>query len=310
MAAAPTPFNVARHAKAGDRMKPPIFDYVAATSLDMAIAALAAGSGDAKIFAGGQSLVPMLNFRLLRPSILVDINRIPGLDYIRETEHDVRVGALTRHYQLESAPLIAKLFPVLASAMTYVAHLAIRNRGTIGGSLSHGDPAAELPMLAILLDAELGIASANGTRSIPARAFFLDALTVDLGSAEVLTEIVLPKLPAATGWGFEEVARRHGDFALAAVAVLLTVSGGTIKAARIALTGVGPTPRRAAEAEALLIGHEPGPELIDRVIDAVRATITPETDLHASADYRRHLAGVLAGRAITQAWRRAGRTSP
>ncbi len=291
-------------------MKPPVFDYVAATSIDMAIAALAAAGGDAKILAGGQSLVPMLNFRLLRPSILVDINRIPGLDYIRETEHDVRVGALTRHYQLESAPLIAKLFPVLASAMTHVAHLAIRNRGTIGGSLSHGDPAAELPMLAILLDAELGIASENGTRSIPARAFFLDALTVDLRSAEVLTEIVLPKLPPATGWGFEEVARRHGDFALAAVAVLLTVSGGTIKAARIALTGVGPTPRRAAEAEALLIGHEPGPELIGRVIDAVRATLAPETDLHASADYRRHLAGVLAGRAITHAWRRAGGTSP
>ena len=223
-------------------MKPPVFDYVAATSIDMAIAALAAAGTDAKILAGGQSLVPMLNFRLLRPSILVDINRIPGLDYIRETERDVRVGALTRHYQLETSPLIAKLFPVVACAMTHVAHLAIRNRGTIGGSLSHADPAAELPMLAMLLEAEFGIASANGARVVPARAFFLDALTVDLESAEVLTEIVLPKLPAATGWGFEEVARRHGDFALAAVAVLLTVAGGAVKEARIALTGVGADP--------------------------------------------------------------------
>ena len=143
-------------------------------------------------------------------------------------------------------PLIAKRFPVVACAMTHVAHLAIRNRGTIGGSLSHADPAAELPMLATLLDAELRIASANGTRTVLAREFFLDALTVDLETAEVVTEIVLPKLPQATGWGFEEVARRHGDFALAAVAVLVTVSSGAIEEARIALTGVGPTPQRAA----------------------------------------------------------------
>jgi carbon-monoxide dehydrogenase medium subunit len=286
-------------------MKPPIFDYVAATSIDMAIAALAAAGDDAKIIAGGQSLVPMLNFRLLRPSILVDINRIPDMAYIRESERDIRIGALTRHYQLETSPLIAKLLPVLACAMTHVAHLAIRNRGTIGGSLSHADPAAELPMLAVLLDAELRIASAKGTRTIAAREFFLDALTVDLDGAEILTEIALPKLPEATGWGFEEVARRHGDFALAAVAALLTVSDGTIRQARIALTGVGPTPQRATAAESLLIGHAPEPNLIGRVIDAVRAAIAPETDLHASADYRRHLAGVLAGRAIAQAWRRA-----
>ena len=289
-------------------MKPPIFDYVAATSIDMATAAMAAAGGDAKILAGGQSLMPMLNFRLLRPSILVDINRIAGLSYIEADERSLRIGALTRHYQLETSPLIAKAFPVVACAMTHVAHLAIRNRGTIGGSLSHADPAAELPMLAILLDAELDIASANGSRTIPAREFFLDALTVDLDGTEVLTEITLPKLPEATGWGFQEVARRHGDFALAAVGVLLTASGGAIKKARIALTGVGPTPQRAAAAEALLTGHAPEPDLVGRVIEAVRAAIAPETDLHASADYRRHLAGVLTGRAIAQAWRRAHET--
>jgi CO/xanthine dehydrogenase FAD-binding subunit len=189
--------------------------------------------------------------------------------------------------------------------MTHVAHLAIRNRGTIGGSLSHADPAAELPMLALLLDASLHIASASGTRTIAARDFFLDALTVDLASADILTAIVLPKLPPRTGWGFEEVARRHGDFALAAVAAMLTIADGAISQARIALTGVGPTPLRAAEAEALLQGHALEACLTRRAIEAARAAIAPETDLHASSDYRRHLAGVLTGRALAAAWRRA-----
>ena len=233
-------------------MKPASFDYIAADSLDTAIAALAAAGADAKIIAGGQSLVPMLNFRLLRPSILVDINRIPGLAFIVETDNDIRIGALTRHHLLEMSPVIARHLPVLSCAMTHVAHLAIRNRGTIGGSLAHGDPAAELPMMALLLDAELHIASASGKRTVAARDFFLDALTVDLAGGDIVTEIALPKLPPQTGWGFEEVARRHGDFALAAVAATLTVSGGAIAQARIALTGVGATALRAAAAEALL----------------------------------------------------------
>jgi len=286
-------------------MKPASFNYIAADSLDMAIAALAAAGADAKIIAGGQSLVPMLNFRLLRPSILVDINRIADLAFIAETDNDIRVGALTRHHQLETSPVIARHLPVLSCAMTHVAHLAIRNRGTIGGSLSHGDPAAELPMMALLLEAELHIASVSGMRTVAARDFFLDALTVDLAGGDIVTEIALPKLPPQTGWGFEEVARRHGDFALAAVAVTLTVSNGAIAQARIALTGVGPTALRAAAAEALLVGHPLEPELTSCVIDAVRAAIEPETDLHASADYRRHLAGVLAGRTLAAAWRRA-----
>jgi len=286
-------------------MKPASFDYIAADSLDMAVAALAAAGADAKIIAGGQSLVPMLNFRLLRPSILVDINRIPGLAFIAETENDIRVGALTRHHQLETSPVIARHLPVVSCAMSHVAHLAIRNRGTIGGSLSHGDPAAELPMLALLLDAEFHIASASAKRTVAARDFFLDALTVDLAGGDIVTEIALPKLPPQTGWGFAEVARRHGDFALAAVAVTLTVVAGAIAQARIALTGVGPTALRAAAAEALLVGHALEPDLTSRAIDGVRAAIEPETDLHASADYRRHLAGVLTGRALAAAWRRA-----
>jgi CO/xanthine dehydrogenase FAD-binding subunit len=286
-------------------MKPPAFDYIAADSIAVAVAALARAGDDAKIIAGGQSLVPLLNFRMLRPSILVDINRIAGLDVIDETSGAIRVGALTRHYQLESSPLIARHLPVLSCAMTHVAHLAIRNRGTIGGSLAHADPAAELPMMALLLDAELRIASASGERIVAARDFFLGALTVDLAASEIITAIALPKLPPRTGWGFKEVARRHGDFALAAVAATLTVSDGAIKQARIALTGVGPTALRATEAEGLLIGHALKPDLVSRVIGAVRAVIEPETDLHASSDYRRHLAGVLTGRALAAAWRRA-----
>jgi CO/xanthine dehydrogenase FAD-binding subunit len=290
-------------------MKPPAFDYIAADSIAMAVAALAAAGDDAKIIAGGQSLVPMLNFRMLRPSTLVDINRIAGLDVIEETSGAIRIGALTRHYQLETSPLVARHLPVLSCAMTHVAHLAIRNRGTIGGSLAHADPAAELPMMALLLDAELRVASASGERKVAARDFFLGALTVDLASGEIISGIVLPKLPPRTGWGFAEVARRHGDFALAAVAATLTVSGGAIEQARIALTGVGPTALRATEAEGLLIGHALEPDLTNRVIEAVRARIEPETDLHASSDYRRHLAGVLTGRALAAAWRSANESA-
>jgi CO/xanthine dehydrogenase FAD-binding subunit len=284
-------------------MKPATFEYIVADSIDMAVASLARAS-DAKIIAGGQSLVPMLNFRLLRPSVLVDINRIPDLAYVREDGDAVRIGALTRHHQLETSPVIAAHFPALAEAMTHVAHLAIRNRGTIGGSLSHADPAAELPMMALLLDAELRIVSVAGARTVAARDFFRDALAVDLAEDEIVTEIVLPKLPH-TGWDFEEVARRSGDFALAAVAVTLTLAGGAIAQARVAMTGVAPTARRATEAERLLVGTKLDNGADAAVIEAVRAAAEPPTDMHASSDYRRHLVGVLAGRALAAAWSRA-----
>jgi len=283
-------------------MKPPVFDYMVATDCDTAVAALARAGGEAKILAGGQSLMPMLNFRLLRPSILVDINRIPG--FIQETPDSVRIGALTRHFQLETSPVIARHFPVLSCAVAHVGHLAIRNRGTIGGSLSHADPAAELPMMAVLLDATLRIVSSTGSRTVAARDFFLDTMTVALDGTELLTEVVLPKLLAQTGWGFEEVVRRHGDFALAAAAATLTLSGSEIVQARIALTGVGPSPLRATEAESLLVGRGLDENLGRRAIEAVREAISPETDLHASAELRRHLAGVLTGRALVAAWRR------
>ena len=289
-------------------MKPVAFDYIMADCVDAATATLAGAGGDAKIIAGGQSLVPMLNFRLLRPSILVDINRIPGLAFIADDSNAIRIGALTRHHRLETSPVIATHLPVLACAMTHVAHLAIRNRGTIGGSLSHADPAAELPMMAVLLGAKLHIVSGRGRRIVEAGDFFRAALTVDLVEDELLTEIHLPKLPPRAGWGFEEVARRAGDFALAAVAATVTVSGVTMKEARIALTGVGPTPVRARKAEALLVGQKPEAKLMTRVIETVRAAIEPETDLHASSAYRRRLAGALARRALAAALQRADAT--
>src|SRR5215510_9376206 len=185
-------------------MKPATFEYVVADSVVKAITVLSEARGEAKILAGGQSLVPMLNFRLLRPSVLVDINRIPDLAFIEEEAGAIVVGALTRHHRLETSPVIARHLPVVAEAMRHVAHLAIRNRGTIGGSLSHADPAAELPMLALLLDATLHAVSSGGARTIPARDFFLGQLTVDLAPDEMVTRIVLPKLPPATGWGFVE----------------------------------------------------------------------------------------------------------
>ena len=287
-------------------MKPAAFDYVVAESIDAAVAALAAADGEAKILAGGQSLVPMLNFRLLRPAILVDINRIPDLAFIEDRADEIAIGALTRHYRLETSPVIAAHLPVVAEAMRHVAHLAIRNRGTIGGSLSHADPAAELPMLALLLDATLQVASSAGLRTIAAQDFFLGPLTVDLAGDEMVTRITIPKLPPATGWGFAEVARRSGDFALAAAATTLTVRDGAIAEARIAMTGIDETAKRASEAEALLNGQTLTPDLIDATIAAARDGVNPPTDLHASSDYRRHLIGVLVGRSLADAWRRAG----
>lgn len=287
-------------------MKPAAFDYVVAESADAAVAALAAAGGEAKILAGGQSLVPMLNFRLLRPAILVDINRIPGLAFIKARADHIAIGALTRHYRLETSPVIAEQLPIVAEAMRHVAHLAIRNRGTIGGSLSHADPAAELPMLALLLNATLHVASPAGSRTVAARDFFLGPLTVDLAADEMVTRITIPKLPPATGWGFAEVARRSGDFALAAVAATVTLTDGLIREARIAMTGIDETAKRASQAEALLTGRKLTPDLIDAAIAAVRSEVHPPTDLHASSDYRRHLVGVLAGRALADAWRRAG----
>ncbi len=291
-------------------MKPATFDYEVADSVEAALALLARGGGDAKVIAGGQSLVPMLNFRLLKPAVLVDINRIPGLDRIQERDDGIHVGALVRHRRLETDAVIARRLPAVAAAMTHVAHLAIRNRGTIGGSLSHADPAAELPMMALLADAVIEIAAPAGARSVAAEDFFVGTLTTDLGEEELVTGVMFPREAQAAGWGFEEVARRHGDYALAAAAVTLDIEHGLIVQPRIALMGVGETPLRARAAEAVLDGQDFSEALAAEAAEAAMAATEPNTDLHASADYRRHLAGVLVRRALGAAVRRAAEARP
>lgn len=286
-------------------MKPAAFDYVVADTLEAATSVLRGAGGDGKILAGGQSLMPMLNFRLVRPSVLIDINRIPGLAYVEATGDVIRVGALTRHHTLETSPEIKAHLPVLTAAMQHVAHLAIRNRGTIGGSLSHADPAAELPMMAMLLDAKIGIQSSAGRRVVNARAFFVGSLITALGEDEIVTDVEFPNLAPGTGWAFEEMARRAGDFALAAVGVTLSVRGGMAHQVRIGMMGVGETPLRSPEAEALLADRALDGALLDEAVALIQSTVEPYSDLHASGDYRRHLVGALARRAIDTAWRRA-----
>lgn len=287
-------------------MKPPKFQYVRPTTIKDAVAALAAAGDDGKIIAGGQSLVPMLNFRLLSPSVLIDINRIPGLGEIQEQpDGGLKIGALTRHHALETSLVVKRLYPVLHAAMQHVAHLAIRNRGTIGGSITHADPAAELPMMMKLLDANITLVSSKGTRIVEADDFFLGALTSDVEENELVTEINLPPLPQGAGWAFEEVARRAGDFALAAVGVVLHVEQGKVAEARIGVMGVADTPVRINDAETILFNQSCDPAVLDEVVQAVVQAVQPSSDLHASAEYRLHLIEVLVRRTIMTAWLRA-----
>lgn len=286
-------------------MKPASFDYVRASGVAEATAMLAESGGAAKLLAGGQSLVPMLNFRLVDARTFIDINRIAGLSGIEETaDGGLRIGALARHYALETSVAVRERFPVLGAAMKHVAHLAIRNRGTIGGSLSHADPAAELPALSLLLDARVEISGPSSARAVPAADFFLAPLTTALRPDEMAIAVSLPALPAGSGWGFEEVARRRGDFAVAAAGAVVALEGGRISEARIALAGVHPTPLRAEEAEELLTGAEPAPDALAAAAAAARDAAEPEGDLHGSADYRRHLTQVLTRRALAAALKR------
>ncbi|MDP6345043.1 MAG: xanthine dehydrogenase family protein subunit M [Alphaproteobacteria bacterium] len=291
-------------------MKPPPFAYLAAGSLDEAISALAAGDGEARLLAGGQSLMPMLNFRLLQPGLLISLNRIPGLGGITENGGGLRIGALTRHAELERSPLVARHFPVLGAAMEHVAHLAIRNRGTIGGSLCHADPAAELPMLMCLLDAGITAQGPAGERTLAAAEFFLGALTTALAEDEIVTAIELPALAEGCGWGFEEMARRSGDFALAGAAAIISLTGDRVSEARLAVMGAHPTPLRVAAAEALLRDQTIDEDTVRAAAEAAAAAVEPDNDLHASADYRRHLIGVLTARVLRAALRRAQGETP
>jgi CO/xanthine dehydrogenase FAD-binding subunit len=287
-------------------MKPAPFEYERPRTLEEALSALAQYGGEAKVLAGGQSLVPLLNFRMLRPAVLIDINRLKELDFVQKGERgSLRIGALTRHHTLETSPLVKECFPVLAKAMTHVAHLAIRNRGTIGGSLTHADPAAELPMMALLLDAGIHARSSRGARVYKAQDYFLAPLTSALAENEIVTGIELPLLPAGTGWGFEEFSQRQGDFAIAAAAAVITVKEGKIGEVRLALMGVDRTPIRLRDIEAELKGKDFSAGIVKAAAAKASQSVEPGSDLKASAELRRRLVAVQTERVLNAAWQRA-----
>ncbi len=290
-------------------MKPPRFEYFAPRTLDEALG-LFAGHGDrAKLLAGGQSLIPLLNFRLAHPEALIDINRIPDLAYVRADDGGVAIGALTRQHAVERSDAVRTSVPIVAEACRLIGHLPIRHRGTIGGNLAHADPASELPAVMLALEAQLTVASAKGTRTLPADRFFVGPLSTALQTGEMLTEIRLPGLPPRTGGAFVEMARRAGDYALVGVAALVTLDGsGRCRRARVALCGVGPTPIRAGAAEDALVGQTPDGAALDEAAARAAAATSPPSDLHGSADFRRKLARHFARLAIATATERAGRT--
>jgi aerobic carbon-monoxide dehydrogenase medium subunit len=287
-------------------VKPPNFEYLAPRTQEEAFSALAQHGDRAKVLAGGQSLIPLLNFRLAQPEILVDINRVPQLDYVREVDGGLALGAMTRQHVVESSPVVRGRCPVLAEACHLIGHLPIRHRGTIGGNLAHADPASELPALMLALDAELGLSSKSDRRVLPAERFFTGVLQTALQPGELLTEVRIPGLPPRTGGAFVEVARRSGDYALVGVAALITLNDvGRCQRARVALCGVFPTPIRAREAEQMLLGEVVvGEVLAEAARRAVEAT-DPLSDVHASAAFRRKLAQYTARQAIELAAQRA-----
>ncbi|HEU0337175.1 MAG TPA: FAD binding domain-containing protein [Gaiellaceae bacterium] len=287
-------------------MKPPPFEYVAPRSLDEAVAALAEHGDEAKVMAGGQSLVPLLAFRLARPSVVVDVNRVAGLEGARLEGDTLELGALTRQRDVELLPGLRERCPMVVEAVEQIGHVAIRNRGTVGGSLAHADPAAEWTALALALDAELDLHGPGGTRTLPARDFLISYFTTALQPDEVLTRIRLRVPNGRTGSCFLELARRHGDFAIAGVGALVSLGAdGTVADARVALIGVGERAVRADAAERVLRGAEPTGDVVAEAAAAVDGEIEPNGDIHASADYRRHVAGVLVRRALETAVTRA-----
>lgn len=288
-------------------MKAAPFEYFAPTSVEETCAFLARYGDDAKILAGGQSLVPMLALRLAQPAVLIDINPVRELDYIRASDTGLSIGARTRHRTLERSPVVREQFPLLSAAIEWVGHPQIRNRGTVGGSLVHADPAAELPAIALVLDATFTVVDSSGSRRmLKSNEFFVSFLTTALNTGELLHEVSFPALPASTGWSFVEVARRHGDFALVGVAATVTLDKtGTCSGARIALFGVGETAVRAHNTEQALIGQKPDEQVIAAAASEVVKDIHPLSDIHATIAYRKYVAKNLVEQALTEAVLRA-----
>lgn len=288
-------------------MKPAEFEYHRPRKIDDALSLLKQFGHEGKILAGGQSLVPLMNFRLAQPAHLIDINFIDGLDYIKSENGSIKIGSLVRQSRLLKNLLIQQRCPLLAEALAQVGYEQTRNRGTFCGSLAHADPAAELPAVLVALDGIITVRSAAATRNIPARDFFVSYLTTAMSNDEIIIEASVPEMPPQAASSFVEFARRFGDFAIVGVAVMLVINNESIGDARIALTGVGDRPWRERGIEEKLLGEKPSGELFEKIASEVAAKIEPASDIHASESYRRSLAKVLTKRALTEVWRRTKR---
>ncbi|GAA1532368.1 FAD binding domain-containing protein [Nocardioides humi] len=279
-------------------MKPAPFDYVRPGTLEEALQALA-GHPEAKVLAGGQSLVPLLSMRLAAPAVLVDINDLPGLGHVRADADGVRIGALARHAQVLADPGVARVQPLVPLALANVAHATIRNRGTTVGSLVHADAAAEMPMVLRLLEGSLDAAGPGGRRTIPAAELYVGPLESSLHHDEIAVEAFFPALPAGSGVAFEEIARRHGDYAMCGVAAVVAVEGDRVVSAKAGYLSVSDIPTVVDLTEAL--GGSIGAPALAAAAAAALEQLDPETDIHATADYRAHLATVLTARVLTAA---------
>jgi len=282
-------------------MKLPPVDYEAPTTVSEAVALLAEHQDEASVLAGGQSLIPLLALRLARPAVLIDINGIDDLSGVSAANGWVAIGAMTREYVAEDSGTVAGAVPLLAAALPLIGHEAIRSRGTIGGSLAHADPAAELPAVARALEAEFVVRSQVGERVIQAADWFEGYLTTSRHPDELLVTVRFPAAAPGTGVSFQEVARRHGDYAIAGLAASLTLSGGAISDARLAFAGLSDVPVRAASAEDLLAGEGPSAELFDEAARRATEDIDPPADLHGSSDYRKKVAAALVRRGLRAA---------
>ena len=282
-------------------MKLPPVDYEAPTTVSGAVALLAEHQDQASVLAGGQSLIPLLALRLARPAVLIDINGIDDLSGVSAANGWLAIGAMTRDYVAQDSGTVAGAVPLLAAALPLIGHEAIRSRGTIGGSLAHADPAAELPAVARALEAEFVVRSQAGERVIQAADWFEGYLTTSRHPDELLVTVRFPAAAPGTGVSFQEVARRHGDYAIAGLAASLTLSGGAISDARLAFAGLSDVPVRAASAEDLLAGEGPSAELFDEAARRATEDIDPPADLHGSSDYRKKVAAALVRRGLRAA---------
>ena len=283
-------------------MKPPAFDYARPASADEALGLLQEHGSDAKVLAGGQSLVPLMNFRLARPAVLIDINRLEELSYIREADGNLVLGALTRQSAVEDSALVAERCPLLLEATRWLGHRTIRNRGTVGGSVAHADPSAEYPTVLCALDGEVVVRGSSGERVVPAAELFQSICTTSLAPDELLTEVRVPTLPPRTGWAFVELSRRHGDFAQVGVAAMIRPgAGGQVDEVRLALAGVGETPLRCHQAEAALRGRQPDDQAVGDAAAACAAVADPQDDIHATAAYKKAMVEVFVARALRKA---------